>query len=346
MCQLAAYVGDRPIAPLLLRAIENQEPYIGGYATGLGVIDDGILKVEKDRGHVRKVMSSTKISELEGTTGMSHSRHTSKAKNRPDLNTQAMAHPFIDGTGTLALMHNGGIRGYRELWEGLKEGHEFASYSEEADDLTDSEVAVHMLRDYLDEGLSMEEGLRRLAQSINGEFLFGVFSSEHPETIWIANWHNPCVVGLGDDEAMFCSSPIGFYDVRDEFDKIFTPPRNSIIKLTRGRAEITTMDPKRKIPRLKLNRNILAERILRALERTGRLEIREISRALHPEGWAEAFGLSSETWRDIRRDGILFNNEYFDILETMVSDGFLSEEVSLVSEAGVPDIPKFFYSLV
>ena len=345
MCQLAAYVGDRPIAPLLLRAIEHQEAYIGGYATGLGVIDDGTLKVEKDVGHVRRVISSTKIAGLKGTTGICHSRHTSKAKDRPDLNTRAMAHPFLDGTGTLALMHNGNIHGYRELWEGLRERHEFSSYSEEADDLTDSEVAVHMLRDYLDEGPSMEEGLRKLAQNIRGEFLFGVISSEHPETIWIANWHNPCVVALGDDEAMFCSSPLGFYDVRDEFDEIFTPPRNSIIKLTRGRAEITTMDPKRKTPQLRLNRNVLAKNVLRALEKTKRLEIRKIKRILHPEGWAEALGLSAETWTKYRRDGILFNNEYFDILDMMVADGVLLEKISLVSEAGIPDIPKFFYSL-
>ena len=51
MCQLAAYIGDRPIASLLLRAIEHQEGYVAGYATGLGVIDDGALRVEKDIGN-------------------------------------------------------------------------------------------------------------------------------------------------------------------------------------------------------------------------------------------------------------------------------------------------------
>ncbi|NQT09240.1 hypothetical protein HQ586_09200, partial [Candidatus Bathyarchaeota archaeon] len=115
MCQLAAYIGDRPIASLLLRAIEHQEAYVAGYATGLGVIDDGVLKVEKDVGHVRKAISTTGISKLKGTTGISHSRHTGKARNDPRHNTKEKAHPFVDGTGTLALMHNGTIYNYREL---------------------------------------------------------------------------------------------------------------------------------------------------------------------------------------------------------------------------------------
>ena len=41
MCQLAAYVGDRPIAPLLLRALELQEPLYAGHATGLGARREG-----------------------------------------------------------------------------------------------------------------------------------------------------------------------------------------------------------------------------------------------------------------------------------------------------------------
>jgi len=39
MCPLAAYVGDRPIAPLLLGALEHQEPYLGASATGMAALD-------------------------------------------------------------------------------------------------------------------------------------------------------------------------------------------------------------------------------------------------------------------------------------------------------------------
>jgi glucosamine--fructose-6-phosphate aminotransferase (isomerizing) len=346
MCQLAAYIGDRPIASLLLRAIEHQEAYVAGYASGLGVIDDGVLKVEKDVGHVRKVISTTGISELKGTTGISHSRHTGKARDEPRHNTKEKGHPFVDETGTLALMHNGAIFNYRELWEDLRDRHEFASYSEDVDDITDSEVAVHILREALDAGESMEEALRFLAKAVKGTFLFGVISTEHPETVWIANWAQPCVVALNDDEAMFVSSPIGFYDVREEFDRVFTPPWNSIIKLTRGRVEISTMDPNRKIPRMNMDSNVLARSILAALERNGKMEIRNLGRALNPDGMAAAYGVSADTYsKYYKEEHVRPNNDYFGVLDMLVRDGMILEEISLVSEAGVPDIPKFFYSL-
>jgi len=346
MCQLAAYIGDKPIASLLLRAIEHQEGYFAGYATGLGVIDDGALKVEKDSGHVRKVMSTTGISSLKGTTGISHSRHTGKARNDPRHNTKEKAHPFVDETGTLALMHNGTLYNYRELWEDLRDRHEFTSYSEDVDDITDSEVAVHILREALDAGESMEDAIRFVAKAVKGEFLFGVISSEHPETVWIANWAQPCVLALNDDEAMFVSSPIGFYDVREEFSRVFTPPWNSLMKLTRGRVEISTLDPDRRVPRLVQDDNSLARSVLEVLQRHGKIEVRNLSSALVPEGRAAAYGISADLFsKYYREEHVRPNNDYFGVLDMLVRDGMILEETSLVWEAGVPDIPKFFYSL-
>ena len=261
-------------------------------------------------------------------------------------NTKEKGHPFVDGTGTLALMHNGTIYNYRKLWEDLRDRHEFTSYSEDVDDITDSEVAVHILREALDAGESMEEALRFLATAVKGTFLFGVISAEHPETVWIANWAQPCVVALNDDEAMFVSSPIGFYDLREEFDRVFTPPRNSIIKLTRGRVEISTLDPSRKVPRLNMDDNVLARSILTALERNGKMEIRNLGRALNPDGMAAAYGVSADTYsKYYKEEHVRPNNDYFRVLDMLVRDGMISEVISLVQEAGVLDIPKFFYSL-
>ena len=345
MCQLAAYVGDRPIASLLLRAIENQEPYYGAHATGLGVIDDGALKVEKDFGHVRRVMSTTSIASLEGTTGIAHSRYNSRARDDPRYNTKGMTHPFVDDTGSLALMHNGGISNYKEQLERLKGNHEFRSYSDEVDDITDSEVAVHMLGDALEGGMTVEDGLRSLAKRFTGSFLLGVVMTEQPETVWIANWHQPCVVAVGDDEAMFCSSHIGFHEVRAELDRVFEPSKNSIIKLTRGRVDITPFDSGRRVPNLRLDRNELARLILDILKRTGELDFRRIAQALGPEGWAQAYGLPVDQYKEIRKAGVSIVNPYIEVVDMMLAEGLIRERVDLRSEGGVPDTPRFSYSL-
>lgn len=344
MCQLAAYVGDRPITPLLLRALELQEPFFGGHATGLGVINDGAIRVEKDFGHVARVRKTTAIESLGGTTGIAHSRYNAKAKDDPRYNTSGMAHPLVDDTGTIALMHNGGVANYREHWERLRERHTFRSYSADVDDITDSEIAVHMLGDAMAEGMSMEEGLRSLASQFTGSFLLGCITTEQPETVWIANWYQPCVVAVGEDEAMFCSSHIGFHDVRDELDRIFEPPKNSLLKLTRGKVEIMPLDPKRKVPNLKLDRNELGRRILSLLKK-GELDFRQLFHALFPGGWAQAYGLSPEMMDEYRKVGVDIVNPYIEVVDMLIAEGKIRERVDLRPEGGVPDTPRFSYSL-
>jgi len=346
MCQLAAYIGDRPIASLLLRAIEHQEPYLGAHASGLGVLDDGVLKIEKDFGHVRRVMNTTSIASLKGTTGIAHSRYNAKAREDPRYNTVGMAHPFMDDSGSIALMHNGGISNYKDHWEKLKDSHTFRSYSAEVDAITDSEVAVHMLSDALKEGLSMDEALKSVASQLTGSFLLGVISEDHPETVWIANWHQPCVVALGEDEAMFCSSHIGFHDVKDEFTRMFEPPKNSLIKLTRGKAEISPLDVTRTIPFYNFNANALASRILELLDKSEVLDVVLLRRALGKDGFDKGLGVTQEKIVEYNKMGLSLVNPFFKVLDMMVADGMIEETVDFRLEGGVPDTPRFSYSLL
>jgi glucosamine 6-phosphate synthetase-like amidotransferase/phosphosugar isomerase protein len=345
MCQLAAYIGDRPIAPLLLRAIENQEPLLGAHATGMGVVDESVLRIEKDFGHVRRVRSTTAISTLKGSIGIAHTRYSSNARDDFRYNTREMAHPFVDDTGKLALMHNGVLFNYRKHWENLQENHVFRSYSAEVDDITDSEVAVHMLSDALAKGVSMEEGLRSIASQFTGFFLFGVIHAEHPEEVWIANWHQPCLVAMGDGEAMFCSSPIGFHDVRDEFDRVFAPPKNSIIKLTKHGVEISPLDCNRKIPPISLNSGILTSSIFDILRKTPSIDVVKLLTALMPEAFARAYGVSIERFKELVKQGFRPINPYFGVLDMLISDGVVIERINFRSEGGIPDTPRFTYSL-
>ncbi len=345
MCQLAAYVGDRPIAPLLLRAIELQEPYSAAHATGMAVIDDGVLRIEKDFGHVQRVRSTTNIESLDGTTGIAHSRYSSKLIRDPRHNTKEKAHPFVDDSGTVALMHNGDFTQYKEHWERLRERHIFRSYSADVDDITDSEIAIHMLSDELVRGLTMEEGLRSVATQLKGTFLLTCITSEQPEAVWIANWYQKCVVALGEDEAMFCSSPIGFHDVREELDRVFEPPKNSLLKLTRGRVEVFPLDPSRRVPNLRLDRNVLGKHILELLRRGGELDYKVIERSLNKEGFAQALGISQEKWAEYKRSGVSITNPYIETLDMLIADSEIRERVDLRQEGGVPDTPRFSYTL-
>jgi glucosamine 6-phosphate synthetase-like amidotransferase/phosphosugar isomerase protein len=345
MCQLAAYVGDRPIAPLLLRALELQEPYWGGHATGLAVIDDGLINIEKDYGHVARVRHTTTIESLQGNVGIAHSRYNDKARDDPRYNTKEMAHPFLNDDDTLALMHNGTIYNYKDHWGQLKKNHMFGSYIPEINAITDSEIAVHMLNDALSSDLSMEEAFRKITPQYHGGFLLAAISPVEPEAIWIANWFQPCVVAIGDNEAMFCSSHIGFHEVRDVLDRIFKPPKNSIIKLTKGKVFVTPMDPGRRIPRIKLDLNKAAELVLRQLNERKEIDFANLWDSLHPEGWAECFRIPVVKLEKFYKQGFRFVNEYIEVLDMLIANGHIQKRVNHRKEGGVTNIPRFSYCL-
>ncbi len=345
MCQLAAYIGNKPIANLLLRAIENQEPYFGGHASGLAVIDDGIIKLEKNFGHIQLVKSKTKISMLNGTLGIAHSRYTSKGKDNPYLNTKEMTHPFIDDTESFALMHMGTISNYKDLWDELKDKYTFVSYSEMMKDITDSEVAVHLFSEALAKGMTIEEGLKYLATRCEGSFLFCLIHKDHPETIWIANWHEPCLVAVGNNETMFVTSRLGLYDVREDFDRVFVPPKNSIIKMSKGSVEISTLDDTRKIPYFKVDPMMLAHEIVKLLQKRGKMNVKQIYNSLRREGLLLAMRVPKEQLNEWDKQGISIINPYFDVLEMMLNQGVIVESVKMRFEGGVEDTPRFHYSL-
>ena len=345
MCQLAAYVGDRPIAPLLLKSLELQEPIFGAQATGLGVINESGLHTEKDFGHVKRVMKTTEISSLQGTAGIAHSRYNRTARDDLRYNTKEMAHPFLNDDKTLALMHNGGIKNYKEHWDRLKDTHVFRSHSTEVDAITDSEVAVHMLNDYMKAGSTMEEGLRKVASEYTGSFLFGCIIEGDKDTVWIANWHQPCVVAIGEDESMFCSSHIGFEHARDEFERYFEPPKNSLIKLMRGKVEISPLDLEKRAPILQLDRNELGRQIVSLLDAKGSLDIVQLATGLIPDGWAKAMGVSSDEFADYVKKGVSQVNRFLDVLNMLKFEGQIVEDIVIQLEGGVVDTPRLSYSL-
>lgn len=345
MCQLAAYVGDRPIAPLLLKSLELQEPLFGAQATGIGVINESGLHTHKDYGHVKRVMTTTEISSLQGTAGIAHSRYNDTARDDPRYNTKAMAHPFLNDDNNLALMHNGTINNYKEHWDRLKDSHVFRSHSTEVDAITDSEVAVHMLDDYLNAGTTMEEALRRLASECTGAFLFGCIIEGEQDTVWIANWHQRCVVAIGEDESMFCSSHIGFNHVRDELERYFEPPKNSLIKLMRGKVEVSPLNLEKKAPFLQLDRNELGRQIVSLLNEKGSLDIVQLVFELIPDGWAKALGVSSDEFAEYSKNGVSYNTRFIDVLNTLKFEGQIVENVVMQLEGGVEDTPRLSYSL-
>ena len=342
MCQLAAYIGDRPIAPLLMDSLRLQEGFFGGQATGLGVLDKGVLSWIKMPGPVDHVVANSDIMGLSGTTGIAHSR-LSVTDVQAEYNRAKNAHPFTNTSNTIALMHNGIISNYKQHWAELAKHYTFKGYNEDVNYITDSEVAVHLVDQYLSEGMSLEEAIRATANQLTGMVLLGVISVDEPETVYITNWIQACTLAVGDNETMFSSSPLGFQHIAKDFN-IFQAPRNSLIKMTRDGFEITRLDTKRTAPDTPVNRYEFRDEVIRELGEHGKLTCLDLLLNLNKAGGEKVFDISLDEWKELQRIGWGDQNQIIDNLNLMVEEGLINCSVEPYHEGGVI-VPRIFWSL-
>jgi glucosamine--fructose-6-phosphate aminotransferase (isomerizing) len=343
MCQLAAYTGSRDAAPVLLESLRLQEGYLGAHATGLATIHRRKIHLVKDNGPVDEAIEKTGIASLKGSTGIAHSRHSEAVIRDSRCNRAENAHPWLTRDGSAALMHNGIITNYEEHWRRLQKSHVFRSLVEELNYITDSEVAVHMLGDELTEGAAPADALRSTANSLTGMVLLGAMTLAEPQTIHIANWNQPCYLGVGEGESMFASSRVGLSHLGDAFN-VFRAPSNSLIELTPGGAKITRLDPRRSFPDLNLNATVFEGHVKRLLGERGESDCFGLLIPLLREGYGESYGIEAERWRELVRLGYGDANDLIEPLEQLAGCGRIRRRVKRRVEGGVT-VPRVMWSL-
>jgi len=194
MCGIVGYVGQRDSVPIILDSLSRLE-YRGYDSAGIAVVDDHHLRGSKSVGKLARLVSLLEHEPLSGTTGVGHTRWATHGRPN-DVN----AHPHLDCTGDLAVVHNGIIENYVELRERLKkQGHRFVSE-------TDSEVIAHLIESH-DKG-DLVDAVRRTLAELRGAFGLGVISAKDPSRLIFArNGASPLILGVGEHE-MFVASDI------------------------------------------------------------------------------------------------------------------------------------------
>ena len=139
MCGIVGYVGSKPGVDVVLEGLRRLE-YRGYDSAGVAVLsDDGRLQVERKAGklaNLEKVLGDTP---LPGNLAIGHTRW---ATHGPP--TDRNAHPHVDCSGKVAVVHNGTIENFEELVAGLEQrGHERRSE-------TDTEVVAHLVEERYD----------------------------------------------------------------------------------------------------------------------------------------------------------------------------------------------------
>ncbi|NTV07617.1 MAG: glutamine--fructose-6-phosphate transaminase (isomerizing), partial [Chlorobium limicola] len=111
------------------------------------------------------------------------------------------AHPHLNTTGDIALIHNGIIENHTALrLELSSHGYVFRS-------ATDTEVLVHLIdRIWKEEpALMLEDVVRRALHHVEGAYGICVISSREPGTLVVARKGSPLVIGIGDGEYFVAS---------------------------------------------------------------------------------------------------------------------------------------------
>ena len=202
MCGIIGYYGTKEIKPILLNGLKRLE-YRGYDSAGISIMESSEIYTQKNAGNVSELVKNLKLSEIQGKIGMGHTRWATHGEPT-DLN----AHPHLDQTGKISLIHNGIIENYNSIKKVLIEkGYEFQSE-------TDSEVLVQLISDiYFSDDLSFEQAVQVALTQVIGAYGIVTFCSEEPDTLVAARHGSPMVLGLGEDDYFIASdaSPIVDY---------------------------------------------------------------------------------------------------------------------------------------
>ena len=134
---------DADAAPTIHASLKRLE-YRGYDSAGVATVQDGKLYVKKDQGKIDEVHAVHNLDDLPGNIGIGHTRWATHGAP-----LQVNAHPHVDCSGQIAVVHNGIIENFSELKQELEgRGHVFKSK-------TDTEVIPHLIEENLRSNPSM-----------------------------------------------------------------------------------------------------------------------------------------------------------------------------------------------
>jgi glucosamine--fructose-6-phosphate aminotransferase (isomerizing) len=198
-------VAERNIVPVLVEGLKRLE-YRGYDSAGVAVLQQNHeLGLCRTVGKVSQLEEKLARSPLAGRLGVAHTRWATHGGV-----TEANAHPHLSG-GRVAVIHNGIIENFQPIKDELiRKGYEFQSE-------TDTEVAAHLVHEYLKHGHDLLEAVRLAVQRFVGAYALLVFDAEDPDRIVVTRIASPLVIGLGIGENFVASGVPALLPVTQRF---------------------------------------------------------------------------------------------------------------------------------
>jgi glutamine---fructose-6-phosphate transaminase (isomerizing) len=227
MCGIVGYVGPRNATPIIYDGLKRLE-YRGYDSAGIAVIQNGSIVVRRDAGKLDNLRSMLAESPISGPIGIGHTRWATHGQAN-----QINAHPHLDCSGDLVVIHNGIVENFLELRHELQaQGHTFRSE-------TDTETIVHLVEQYLIDGHDFEEAARLTLNRLKGAQAVVLLNKRQPDRIIAARIGNAggVTLGLGQGEMFIASDMPAILDYTR--DMVFLESRQMATILCDGYKVIT-----------------------------------------------------------------------------------------------------------
>ena len=192
MCGIVGYTGPREAGPILMEGLRRLE-YRGYDSAGIALVDDqGDLFVEKRAGKLSNLRTAIAERTPHAAVGLAHTRWATHGRPN-DVN----AHPQVDCTGRITVIHNGIIENFQELRDGLESrGHTLVSE-------TDTEAIAHLIEEAYDGDIA--DASRAALAQLEGAYALAIMHREENDRLVGARKDVPLVVGIGEGESFLAS---------------------------------------------------------------------------------------------------------------------------------------------
>jgi glucosamine--fructose-6-phosphate aminotransferase (isomerizing) len=228
MCGIVGYAGPEDALPIILEGLRRLE-YRGYDSAGVAIVDGDRLGVVKRAGKLAELDEALGEEEPpRGSVGMGHTRWATHGAP-----TDRNAHPHLDCTGRVAVIHNGIIENFHVLRARLdKEGHAFASD-------TDTECVAHLIEEKLRDGGDLVSAVRATVRELEGAYALVVCALDDPATLVGVKVASPLVVGLGDGETLLASD---IPALLDRTSSVIPVEEREIVEITSAGAVFTDFE--------------------------------------------------------------------------------------------------------
>ncbi|HHQ49698.1 MAG TPA: glutamine--fructose-6-phosphate transaminase (isomerizing) [Acidobacteria bacterium] len=190
MCGIIGYVGSHGAVPVILDGLRRLE-YRGYDSAGLAVSGEEGIEVLRAAGKLANLEEKAWRTPLEGTVGIGHTRWATHGAP-----TEENAHPQMDTSRSVAVVHNGILENYARLRHELLEGGTPLGSD------TDTELIAQLLGR---EPGPLADRVLRVLPRLEGQYAVVALCRDDPGTLVAFRNGPPLVIGLGEDETVVAS---------------------------------------------------------------------------------------------------------------------------------------------